>query len=130
MKVVTAAIVQNQGRYLIARRKAGEKLAGMWEFPGGKVEDGESLKECLKREMFEELHLDTEIGAVLTESYYTYEHGEILLVALEARLTSGDMKLEVHDRVEWLYPEELLKLDLAPADIPVARYLLEQSNAT
>ena len=68
MKIVTAAIVQDNGRYLIARRRLGEKLAGMWEFPGGKVEFGESLPECLKRELMEELGVKADVGEVLAES--------------------------------------------------------------
>jgi len=128
MKIVAAAIVQDKGRYLVARRKAGEKLSGMWEFPGGKVEAGESLPECIKREIMEELGVTADVGEVLAESHYRYEHGEILLVALKATLESKALRLAVHDRVEWLTPDELLGLDLAPADIPIARYLLEQSN--
>ena len=128
MKVVTAAIVQDQGRFLIARRKAGEKLAGMWEFPGGKVEDGESLQDCLKRELLEELDADACVGDILIKSHYKYDHGEIMLVALEAALCSKDLRLAVHDQVEWLSPGEILKLDLAPADIPIARFLLERTN--
>jgi 8-oxo-dGTP diphosphatase len=120
--------VSNLGRYLIARRKIGEKLAGMWEFPGGKVEVGESLQECLKREMLEELNVDADVGDVIAESHYKYDHGEILLVAMDTKLSSKELRLTVHDQVEWLHPDQLLKLNLAPADIPIARFLLERTN--
>jgi 8-oxo-dGTP diphosphatase len=75
----------------------------------------------------EELGVKADVGEVLADSHYRYEHGEILLVALKATLESKALRLNVHDRVDWLTPDELLGLDLAPGDIPIARYLLEQS---
>lgn len=128
MKVVTAAIVSDQGRYLIARRGPAEKLAGMWEFPGGKVEFGETLQECLKREIYEELGVQAEIGELITESHYKYDHGEILLVAMRTHIANMDINLTVHDSIQWLTPAQLLNLNLAPADIPIAKFLNEQSN--
>ena len=128
MKVVTAAIVCEDGLYLIARRGSGEKLAGKWEFPGGKVEAGETLQECLKREIEEELGVDSIVGEELTESHYRYQHGEILLVALKTALKSNEVKLSVHDKVLWLTPDQILDLDLAPADIPIAKFLKEPIN--
>ena len=128
MKVVTAAIIQDQGRFFVARRGPGEKLAGLWEFPGGKVEMGETLQESLKREIAEELGVEAIVGDVVTESHYKYEHGEILLVALQAEIKGKDIKLSVHDREDWLFPEQILALELAPADIPIAKFLMESKN--
>jgi 8-oxo-dGTP diphosphatase len=128
MKVVTAAIIQEQGRFFVARRGPGEKLAGLWEFPGGKVEPGETLQECLKREIAEELGVEAIVGDVVTESHYKYEHGEILLVALQTELKGNDIKLSVHDQEDWLFPEQILALELAPADIPIAKFLMESNN--
>ena len=128
MKVVTAAIIQKQGRFFVARRGPGEKLAGLWEFPGGKVEPGETLQECLKREIAEELGVEAIVGDVVTESNYKYEHGEILLVALQTEIKGEDIKLSVHDREDWLFPEQILALELAPADIPIAKFLMESKN--
>ena len=128
MKVVTAAIIQEQGRFFVARRGPGEKLAGLWEFPGGKVEPGETLQECLKREIAEELGVEAIVGDVVTESHYKYEHGEILLVALQTELKGNDIKLSVHDQEDWLLPEQILALELAPADIPIAKFLMESKN--
>jgi 8-oxo-dGTP diphosphatase len=128
MKVVTAAIIQDQGRFFVARRGPGEKLAGLWEFPGGKVEPGETLQESLKREIAEELGVEAIVGDVVTESHYKYEHGEILLVALQAEIKGKDIKLSVHDREDWLFPEQILALELAPADIPIAKFLMESKN--
>ena len=128
MKVVTAAIIQDQGRFFVARRGPGEKLAGLWEFPGGKVEPGETLQEGLKREIAEELGVEAIVGDVVTESHYKYEHGEILLVALQTEIKGKDIKLSVHDREDWLFPEQILALELAPADIPIAKFLMESKN--
>ena len=128
MKVVTAAIIQDQGRFFIARRGPEEKLAGLWEFPGGKVEPGETLQECLKREIAEELGVEAIVGDVVTESHYKYEHGEILLVALQTEIKDKNIKLSVHDQEDWLFPEQILALELAPADIPIAKFLMETKN--
>jgi 8-oxo-dGTP diphosphatase len=125
MKVVTAAIVFENGRFLVARRGPQEKLAGFWEFPGGKVEPDETLQECLKREIAEELGVEAVVGEVLAESRFEYAHGEILLVALQTVLMSNELKLSVHDKVEWYEASQMLELQLAPADIPIAKYLME-----
>ena len=128
MKIVTAAIIEDQGLLLIARRAHDQKLAGKWEFPGGKVEPGETLQECLKREITEELGVDAIVGEALTESHYKYQHGEILLVALKTELKSEEIRLTVHDEFQWLTPRQILDLDLAPADIPIAKFLKETVN--
>jgi 8-oxo-dGTP diphosphatase len=124
MKIVTAAIIQNEGKYFIARRGPSEKLSGFWEFPGGKVEDGESLSDCLRRELKEELGIFSKIGDVLITVDYTYEHGHIQLVGMVAEIVGGNLNLTVHDLYDWLSPSEILKLKLAPADVPVAEFLL------
>jgi len=124
MKLVTAAIIQNEDKYFIARRGPSEKLSGYWEFPGGKVEDGESLSDCLQRELKEELGISSKIGAILITTDYVYEHGHIQLVAMAAEIVGGEFNLTVHDQYDWLSPSEILKLNLAPADVPVAKFLL------
>lgn len=123
MKIVTAAVAERDGQFLIARRAPDQKLAGAWEFPGGKVDPGESLQQCLERELLEELGVRCMAGAVLTESFYRYDHGEFLLKAIKVDLLDDQFQLAVHDQICWLSAEELLKLDLAPADIPIAEFL-------
>jgi 8-oxo-dGTP diphosphatase len=125
MKVVTAAIIQAGGSFLIARRAPGEKLAGFWEFPGGKVEPNETHQDCLERELQEELGLTIRAGDVITESVYHYEHGSINLVAISASIVEGEIRLSVHDEVEWLSIDKIIGLNLAPADIPIAQQLKE-----
>ena len=123
-KIVTAAIAIDGSNVLIARRGQNEKLAGYWEFPGGKLEDGETLQECLTREMLEELGVHAEVSQVLAESIFDYESGSIRLVGLETRI-KGDMRLTVHDAFEWVFFERLLEFKLAPADIPIAEIIIQ-----
>lgn len=126
MKTVTAAILQRDGAILLARRASGQKLAGYWEFPGGKVEAGETLQSCLEREISEELNWVVQAGEVLATSEYVYEHGAIRLVALAAEIVSGAATLTVHDRLEWVPIGRLLEYRLATADIPIAQSLLRR----
>ena len=77
MKEVTAAIITNDDKILIAQRGKDENLAGKWEFPGGKIEKGETPQQCLKREIQEELELNIEVGEFFGESIYTYSNGQI-----------------------------------------------------
>jgi 8-oxo-dGTP diphosphatase len=123
MKTVTAGVIIQDGRVLIVRRSPGETLAGMWEFPGGKVEIGETLEACLARELHEELGLNVSVGPVLTESVYHYDHGSIRLIAMRTEVRDGTIKLSVHDKFEWVDPRDLRNFSLAPADIPIADHI-------
>jgi len=118
MKEVTAAIIVHDNRVLIARRGLGQKLAGKWEFPGGKVEAGETPEACLVREIKEELGVDIEIDGFFGESLYRYETGEIRLLGYKAKLISGDLRVTVHSQIRWIGQDELGDYDYAPADLP------------
>ena len=123
MQTVTAAIIQKEDYVLIARRGPNSKLAGQWEFPGGKVEEGESLRECLARELKEELGIDSTIGDHLMHSEYVYEHGGFTIEAFLATWTAGELALNVHDKIEWVALRDLEGYQLLPADVPIARKL-------
>ena len=125
MKEVAAAIILKDESVLLTRRKAGEKLAGYWEFPGGKVEDGETLQECLERELREELGVGSKAGAVLAESTHQYGDGAIKLIGIRTELLDQEFTLTVHDKAEWISIGELMHYRLAPADIPIARKIIE-----
>lgn len=126
MKVVTAGVwVRDNEKVFLVRRGPGESLAGHWEFPGGKVELGESDEECLARELKEELAIDVIVGKLLEESHYIYEHGEFLIRAYAVCCNSQEYSLSVHDLAEWVGFAELLNYRLAPADIPIAEKLAE-----
>ncbi len=123
MKTVVAAIAVRDGKVLLARRKPGESNAGLWEFPGGTVKEGETPQRALEREIFEELGVRAKAGPVVARNEYRYPDGAIMLVAVQAELESADFKLTDHDLVEWVPLAELLRFDLSPADIPIAREL-------
>lgn len=126
MKVVAAAIALREGEVLLARRAPGQSLEGYWEFPGGKVEDGESLQECLVREIYEELNVTAIVGEVYAESIYHYTKGSIRLVGLLTDIPHAHYELTVHDQIEWVSVSRLAMYELAPADIPIAEKLMEE----
>ncbi len=129
MKNVSAAIIRRKDTILITRRAKGEKLAGHWEFPGGKQEDDETIQECLERELEEELGIQAHCGNILTESLYEYPGGTINLIAIDTEIIEGEINLTVHDRYEWVSLNEMLNYNLAPADIPIAKWIIyEYSN--
>ena len=123
MKKVTAAIILNKNKILIARRAPEDKLADKWEFPGGKIEQVETPQECLKREIREELDIDIEVLGFFGESIYTYLSGTIKLMAFWCQWISGDFTLKVHSQIAWVNHHELDLYDFAPADIPLVKKL-------
>ena len=118
MKTVTAAILTQDNKILIAKRQSTDKLADKWEFPGGTVEDGETPEQCLQREMKEEFEINVSVGEHLAESIYHYDHGSINLIAYRAYWESGTIYPQVHDDYTWAAIDQLENYDFAPADIP------------
>ena len=125
MKKVTAAILVDNGKILIAKRKQNDPLKGKWEFPGGTVEYGETPEACLRREIKEELDIDVDVGEYFGESIYQYEHGAIQLLAYRAYWITGEITLMVHDEYKWVNIGRLLEYNLAPADIPLAEEIMK-----
>ncbi len=128
MRLVTAAIIISKGKILIARRKPGDTGEGFWEFPGGVVEPGETLQQCLERELKEELGVSAEIGETIAESITQDARGYLKLVALGARITGGEITPTAHDRVEWVSPGELASYNLSPPDIPIAQLIAKRND--
>jgi 8-oxo-dGTP diphosphatase len=118
-RIVTAAIIRKNGSVLLARRSPGEKLAGFWEFPGGKVENGETPEECLARELDEELGILTRIGEKCAESLHQYDHRNFRIVAYLVDCIAGEPRPNVHDRLEWVKIDDISGYQLLPADIPI-----------
>ncbi|MDL1973095.1 MAG: 8-oxo-dGTP diphosphatase MutT [Deltaproteobacteria bacterium] len=123
---VTAAIIENDGKILIAKRKSDDRLKGRWELPGGKIRGGETPEQCLKREIKEELGIDIEVGRFFTSSKFTYPHISIELLVYFAKWKGGDIRVLAHDEVRWVYPHELLDYSFADADLPVVKRLILQ----
>ena len=122
-KIVTAAVIEDGGRVLLARRAKGQAHAGFWEFPGGKLEAGETEQACLARELFEEFGIRAAVLSHLCDSLYEYDRGAILLRAYRCAVLSGTPVLRVHDRILWAAKEALPGYALTPADRPIAEML-------
>jgi 8-oxo-dGTP diphosphatase len=120
---VTAAILIKEGKLFIAQRKRGDKLSHKWEFPGGKVEEGEAPEDCLKREMKEEFGIDVSVGKFFGSSIYHYEHGSITLLAYQTQWIAGEFNANAHEEYKWVSFTELGDYDFAPADIPFVESL-------
>lgn len=121
---MTAAILWKEGQVLIGERPVEDGLAHKWEFPGGKIEEGETPEECLKREIREELGIIVEVKDFFAESVYVYPKGVIRLLAYFIQWETGDLSPMVHKEIKWVAIHDLLNYDLAPADIPIAQKLV------
>lgn len=116
---VAAAIIEDRtGRILIARRAKGKSQEGMWEFPGGKLEPGESPEECLRRELLEEMGIEIEPYTYFGVNEHDYGTVKIRLIAYKAKYVSGDIALTDHDDYRWVGIEEFGDYVFAPADVP------------
>ena len=114
--VVAAAVVIREGRVLLTRRAEGQHLAGMWEFPGGKLEEGESPEEALARECREECGIDVDVGEILDVTHHRFPEKDVLLLFYRCALRGGEVRhLEVADHA-WVAPAELDRYPLPPAD--------------
>lgn len=121
--VVSAAVIERDGRILIARRKQGWHEAGKWEFPGGTVEDGETPEECLKRELEEELDIIAEVGDLVCTSEHTYTpEWTIRLMTYRATVVSGDFNAKDHEEIRWVKARDLARYVFPEAD----KYVVER----
>lgn len=120
---VVCAVLERGDRVLAARRPEGKALAGLWEFPGGKIEPGETPPEALVRELREELGIEAVVGAALTPVRHAHPGGLLELHPFRCR-TGGEPAAAEHAELRWCLPEELEALAWAPADIPIVRELL------
>ena len=117
---VVAAILQKEDKILIARKKEGKPLAGYFEFPGGKIEKGETPEESLARELMEEMNIKIDVKEYVGESIYDYGNGKVIsLLGYISEIIDGEIKLSDHDRYEWVTLEEINNYKIAPADIPL-----------
>lgn len=123
---VVGAVFIRDGRVFAARRGPSKAMPGKWEFPGGKVETGETPREALVRELNEELLIDARVVAHVTTTPYEYEFGVINLSTYLCELVSGEPKLTEHSDGRWVPFEDLRDLDWAPADLPAVDLLLRR----
>jgi 8-oxo-dGTP diphosphatase len=116
---VVAGVVVEEGRVMVTRRGPHVRLAGLWEFPGGKVEAGEDDQTALARELWEELQIRVEVGECVGENIHTEERGPFCLVAYRVTIVEGRPVLSEHDDIQWMDPTRLHELNWAPADLPL-----------
>lgn len=115
---VVGAVILRDRLVLCAQRGDGGSLAGLWEFPGGKIETGETPRHALEREIAEELDCEVEIGSRVTTTVHAYDFAEITLTTFYCTLMSGEPRLTEHTAIKWLRPSELDDVAWAPADLP------------
>jgi 8-oxo-dGTP diphosphatase len=123
---VTAAIIERNGRILIAKRSSNSSLPDKWEFPGGKVEVGETPEQCLCRELKEEFDIEVTIGDFVGSNVYHYDHIHIDLIVYRAFWVGGTLTMKAHKAHCWVTADQLVEFDFAPADIPFVDYLCSQ----
>ncbi len=123
--VVACALVDADGRVLVARRPEGRSMAGLWEFPGGKLEPGETPEACLVRELREELGIDTEESclAPFTFASHAYESFHLLMPLYVCRIWRGLPRPREGQELRWLRPQDLERLAMPPADRPLVAML-------
>jgi len=116
---VTAAVIERDGRYLIARRPEGVHLARLWEFPGGKREGAETLEECLAREMEEELGVTADVGPLWRRVVHAYREKTVALNFFLCRLRAGEPRALHGTEIAWAAPEEFERYVFPDADASV-----------
>ncbi|MCR5146991.1 MAG: 8-oxo-dGTP diphosphatase MutT [Clostridia bacterium] len=114
--VVAAVIRNDEGKILIAQRNLKKSQGGLWEFPGGKIEAGETKEDALIREIKEEMCIDIEVEKYLDEKEFIYPEKTINLIALECKIINGKIQLMEHEDVKWISKTELENFEFAPAD--------------
>lgn len=115
IQVVAAVIFDEQGRIFATQRGYGE-WKDWWEFPGGKIEQGETLQEALRREIREELDAEIEVGDLLRTIEYDYPTFHLTMHCFKCKLADGHVTLLEHEAAKWLYPHELNSVQWLPAD--------------
>jgi 8-oxo-dGTP diphosphatase len=128
MKQVTAAIMWKGDKLLIAQRAEDDECGLLWEFPGGKLEEGETLEECIIREIKEELNLDIEIIDVFSTSVYRFNFRAIYFTVFNTRIVGGKLQLNVHNQVKWVEISQLKNYEFMPADIVFVEKLINRKS--
>ena len=123
---VTAAILIKDGLILIAKRRASDTLSNKWEFPGGKIEAGESAEDCLVRELKEEFDINTDIEKYFGKSIYQYTDFKIKLIVYKVKWISGRIRSTSHDLYEWIKIDDIDNYDFAEADKPLVKKLKKE----
>jgi 8-oxo-dGTP diphosphatase len=125
--VVTAAVIEDHGRYFVTRRHKGAHLEGYWEFPGGKCEEGESLHDCLRRELKEELGAEVTLGDEIFTVTHSYPDRDVELHFLACTFLNTPVPL-LGQEMRWVERADLRSLDFPPADEALIALLSDQGS--
>ena len=125
--VAACALVDTDGRVLLAQRPEGKQLAGLWEFPGGKVEPGETPEQCLIRELQEEIGIETDIPclAPLTFASHSYDDFHLLMPLFVCRRFRGIAQPKEGQALKWVRPKQMRDYPMPPADAPLIQFLID-----
>lgn len=126
MLKVTCALIEHKGKVLCAQRSSSMKLPLKWEFPGGKIETGETPEQCLVREIKEELAVEVTVLESLPTNSHNYGTRTIQLLPFRCEILHGEIQLKEHQAYKWLPVHQLMELDWAAADIPIVQRYMEQ----
>ncbi|MBQ8425041.1 MAG: (deoxy)nucleoside triphosphate pyrophosphohydrolase [Clostridia bacterium] len=124
---VVAGVIEFDGKILCMQRDKGkfEYVSYKWEFPGGKIEEGETKQEALARELREEMEMEVDVNEHLTDVYYEYPDFTMNMYCFKCKAHSDKFVLNVHHDFKWLKKEDLMSVDWAPADVPIVEKILE-----
>ena len=126
--IVTAALIIEQGKLLVTQRMKDSSRGLLWEFPGGKVEEGEDPRGALRRELKEELDVEVEVGKLFDAVFHSYPEYPLLLLIYRCRVERGSLKpIGCHD-LRWVTPRELEELAMPPADDPIRKHLFSSEK--
>ena len=126
MITVVAALIKKNNKYLIAKRSTGDpNVFGKWEFPGGKVKENESEEHAIEREIKEEFEMDIKAIKFITNNICEYHTKTIDLRLYECEYLSGDFRLHDHSEYRFVNKEDIINMELCPADVPLAEYVKE-----
>lgn len=117
---VTSAVIIKDNKILITQKGNTGRFANKWEFPGGKIDEGETPEECIIRELLEELNIGIQVDSFFGECVHTYPEGENIVLAYVCSWQSGEITLTEHNDYKWVTVNELNQYDLTPADILLA----------
>lgn len=125
---VVAALLWNENKFFIAKRSEERDLGGLWEFPGGKVEEGESPESAISRECEEELGISVEVAELFMKVTHDYGDKVINLALFSCKIKEGTPLLLEHQKMEWISVEEIPNYDFCPADLPFLEKLHQEGN--
>lgn len=127
VKVVAAIIENEHDEVLCALRSIKMTLPNLWEFPGGKIEPGESVADAIVREIREELDCDVEFISIFNDNTHEYDNSIVNLITTKCRIIGGYPVANEHAKLIWLSKENLISLNWAPADIPAVKLLASKA---